>query len=132
MYGQVIPKIYSANKRLIFSETLCFSPNDGVVIKMPTSDNQPENGLTFNFHFVDDKSNENASSYKTENTTNTSLKFTLVNFGGTFGTGTTTPIGLSIGDTSYSIFLYAHRLVDQSNPDKKLLHMTITMYGEAK
>jgi hypothetical protein len=131
MHGQIIPKIYSANKRLMFSETLCFNPCDGVIIKVPTSDGKSQSELTFSLQFTDDE-NKTESSYKTENLGNNTLKFVFENFGGTLGSGTTTPVKFSIGDTSYFLYFYAQRLHGGSDQENKMLHMTITMYGEAK
>ncbi len=131
MYGQIIPKIYSADKRLLFSETVCFFPKNGIILKLPASDSSEQNEVIFHFCFVDELDKKN-SSFAMENIDNKTLKIKLVNFGSTLGSGTTSPIELSIGNKPYSILLYAHRLEDQVSLDNQLLHMTISMYGAIK
>ena len=122
---QLSPKITSARKTLLFTESLCFYENEGIELTIPTG--QPGKNIVIQFVYNIDVAIQQ-SPIKVEIINESIMKISLTNFSNPLGTTTTSPLECNIGNIPHQIFIYAHGIKNSNHPDKTVINMTFSMY----
>lgn len=123
--NQFGPKITSAGKTLIFTESICFYENEGMELTIPTE--QPGKNITIQFVYNIDTALSH-SPIKVEIINASIMRISLTNFSNPLGTTTTVPLECNIGNVPHQIFIYAHGIKNSSHPDKTVINMTFSMF----
>src|SRR5579862_7542150 len=109
--GKITPKLISAGKRLLFTESACFLEKDGIEFKIPSG----LEGGEFTFQFCFDSNTEKKPAIQVEVIDNKTIKISLTNFTNVLGTGTTSPLQFNIGNKKHWLLIYATSLTSESD-----------------
>jgi len=125
--GKINPTLFSAGKRLLFTETACFIESDGLELKLPTSN--ANNQIVFQFCFSSE-ADKSKPSIKLDLIDNMTIRITLIHFNNPLGTGTTSPLEFNIDNKKHFLLIYTTGLINTEFPDRNLINMTVSMYRE--
>jgi hypothetical protein len=122
---RISPGIFSNNKQLLFSETVCFFSNEGLELRIPIVINSQNREISFIFEFKDTPD----GAYKINNSIDgDKITLELTNFCHAIGIGTTEHLNFSIGDSGLSMLFYSSA-IKSGQPKGSLLNMTVSVYS---
>jgi len=124
--GKISPKLISAGKRLLFTESACFLESDGIELKIPSG----LEGNEFTFQFCFDSNKEGQPAIKVDVIDSVTIKISLTNFNNVLGTGTTSPLEFHIGNKKHWLLIYTTSLTGKDDVGKTLINMTVSMYRD--
>lgn len=114
--NRVVPTIKNGSKQLLFSETICIDPNEGLQLVIPVT---PEKTIEFRLVFRNAESETGKVSPYVDST---GVTLTLTNFLSALGTSLSQPFKFAIGPSNFSFMIYG----ESNSPS--LIRLTVSLF----
>tara|TARA_R110002072_G_scaffold159343_2_gene310418 strand:- start:5147 stop:5533 length:387 start_codon:yes stop_codon:yes gene_type:complete len=126
--SRVIPKIFSGNRQLIVSETICFDPMEGLLIDIPITSGGKSDYIQIDFDFP--VSSELEKGKVETKVTDKIIKISVCNFGDAIISGLVKPLTFNLGNTKIWLSFTGMLLSNKEQSEQKLLQFTISIFSE--
>lgn len=126
--NRVLPKISSGEFDLLLTESLCFNPLEGLIINIPTSNENtglPGRDITFEFVFKYD-GNPSNNVIKTSLNKN-QVEILLNNFGSALISGILNPLTFQFGKVPIKLY-FSGMLIEDQDKKLRMINFTVSIY----